>query len=184
MSDRIKPEPSRVIIADPPWFFDDQLPGKKRGSAKHYKCMTVDEIKAFRLPPVAPDAILLLWRVAAMVEEAYAVCRAWGFTPKSELIWIKTTVSGGLAFGMGRHVRACHEVCIIAQRGKNIRRDASIRSVFHAPVREHSRKPDEFFALIERLYPGPYNEMFARRQRDGWRCSGLEMEQPVEDANG
>lgn len=179
-----RPEPARVVTADPPWGFDDPLPGKKRGAAKHYKTMTVEEIKAFRLPPLAKDSVLLLWRVAAMVEEAYAVCRAWQFVPKSELIWVKTTQlddPAHLAFGMGRHTRNCHEVCIIAQRGKNIRRpeSKSVRSVFYAPVQEHSRKPERFFDIVERLYPGPYQEMFARRQRPNWRCSGLELDLPV-----
>jgi N6-adenosine-specific RNA methylase IME4 len=170
--------PFRTICADPPWRFSDKLPGKGRGAAKHYKTMTLDEVKAY-LPglhlPVADDALLFLWRVSAMAEEAYEVVRAWGFEPKAELVWVKTEQSGVRHFGMGRYVRNGHETCIIARRGRPVIRDKSVRSVFDAPIGPHSAKPDKFFELVERLSEGPRLELFARRPRIGWTVMGDEL---------
>jgi N6-adenosine-specific RNA methylase IME4 len=170
-----------VIVADPPWKFGDSLPGPKRGASKFYGCLTLPEIKAFPRPPVAKDALLFLWRVAAMPEEALEVCRAWGFTPKSEIVWIKTTATGRRAFGMGRYTRQCHETCIIATRGRGLTliRDHSIRSVFDAPVARHSEKPDEFYALVGKMTDGKRAELFARRVRPGFTPFGDQVESEV-----
>lgn len=200
------------IVADPPWSFGDKLPGETRGAARNYKVMTVADVcglarsdeYAVRVGEDAPrgassvamcgkrfkiadDAILFLWRVASQVEEAYRVVRAWGFVPKSEIVWLKTThmvtedlqtfVTHKLAFGMGRYVRNCHEVCIIAARGKgaSIIQSHSERSVFYAERETHSQKPGAFFQLVERLAPGPRLELFARKPRAGWTCVGNEI---------
>lgn len=164
--------PARVLLADPPWKFGDALPGKKRGAASHYACLTPSEIARFPLPPLADDAVLFLWRVASMVEEALFVARAWGFTPKSELVWVKT-LKGRPRLGMGRYVRNAHEVAIIATRGKPPERlSKSEPSVVFAPRAEHSRKPDASYQLIERLYAGPRVELFATQERAGWDCFG------------
>jgi N6-adenosine-specific RNA methylase IME4 len=176
-----KPEPFRVVVADPPWRFGDKLPGKKRGASKHYACLTEQEIARFPLPPIADDALLFLWRVASMQEEALRVMRVWGFTPKSEIVWVKTT-SGArdarptLAMGMGRYVRNAHEVCLIGRRGRASVVDKSVKSVFFAPRTLHSEKPGAFFDIVERLSKGPYVELFARQQRLGWTCFGNEAE--------
>jgi len=176
-------EPFRVVLADPAWAFGDSLPGPGRGAVKHYGCMTAREICRMPLPPIASNALLLLWRVAAMQQEALDVCRMWGFTPKSEIVWRKLTAPGKTKgsgnkphFGMGRYVRASHEVCIVAVRGRVKVADASIRSVFEAHVLEHSRKPDEIYSIAERLVPGgPYVELFARRRREGWTSIGDQL---------
>jgi len=171
-------EPFRVVVADPPWSFSDKLPGKKRGAASHYSTMSLDDIRRLSLPPIAADAVLFLWRVSSQVEEAYSVVRAWGFKPKSEVVWVKTTKAGDAnkpAFGMGRSVRASHESCVIATRGRPVRLSASVRSVFHAPRLTHSEKPAAFFDLVERLYAGPYLELFARRERPNWECVGGDL---------
>lgn len=165
-------KPARVLLADPPWRFGDSLPGKKRGAEKHYPCLSVSEIARFALPPLADDAVLFLWRVSAMVEEALFVARAWGFMPKSELVWVKTK-NGRPRLGMGRYVRNSHEVAIIATKGRPPERlSKSEPSVVFAPRAEHSRKPDASYALIERLYAGPRVELFATREREGWECFG------------
>lgn len=165
------------IVADPPWQFGDKLPGPKRGAEKHYECMSVSEICALKLPAIADDAILFLWRVASMAEESYAVVRAWGFAPKSEIVWYKVAVSGKPQMGMGRTVRNCHETCIVATRGKYSKLIDSHRelSVVTAQRRAHSEKPAEFYALVERLCVGPRLELFARRHRPGWDCLGSEL---------
>jgi N6-adenosine-specific RNA methylase IME4 len=166
-----------VLLADPPWKFGDALPGKGRGAAKHYPCMTLDELCAFELPPLAADCMLLLWRVASMQREALAVIDAWGFTLKSEVVWLKTSSKQRrIHFGMGRYVRASHEVCLLAVRGRVRVADHSVRSVFAAPVQEHSRKPSHMHRIAERLVPGgPYVELFARARRANWMCLGNQV---------
>jgi N6-adenosine-specific RNA methylase IME4 len=169
-------EPARVLVADPPWRFSDKLPGKGRGAAKFYATMSAPEIGRFPLPSLADDAVLFLWRVAAMPQEALDVVRAWGFEPKTELVWDKVTRKKALPhFGMGRIVRASHETCLIATRGRPLVKSHSVRSRFDAPVGGHSEKPERFFELVEQLYDGPYHELFARSRREGWRQEGLEL---------
>ena len=169
--------PFACIAADPPWQFGDKLPGNGRGAAKHYNTVTVDELCTFVLPPVAEHAYLFLWRVSSQVEEAYRLCRAWGFAPKTEIVWVKRTSKGNRWFGMGRTLRAEHETAIIATRGRPQVLSKSIRSTFEAPVPDnrHSAKPDEFFSLVEALVPGPRLELFARQPRPGWTCIGNEL---------
>lgn len=141
---------------------------------------------------------MFFWRVSAMPQEALDVVAAWGFTAKSELVWVKTTgpvgseLGGYVAgkktkavipaatpsFGMGRYSRLGHEVCIIATRGRGLdlvkRHD--IRSVFYAPVGEHSAKPEEFFRIVEAMTEGPILELFARAERGGrYHCVGDEL---------
>ena len=172
----------RVIVSDPPWLFGDRLPGKTRGASSQYGCLSVEDIMRFFLPPRTPDGLLLLWRVASMQEEALRVVRCWGYVPKSEIVWNKLTKTGKPCFGMGRYVRAAHETCIVATRGRFKVDCRSIRSTFEAPVPVgpdgkyiHSAKPDEFFAMVERLTHGPYFEMFARKRRPGWISEGNEL---------
>ena len=166
-----------VVVADPPWPLQDKLPGKGRGAVKHYPTMKVADICALRLPPVGADALLFLWRVSSMVEEASQVARAWGFRPVSEIVWVKTAANGTPRMGMGRYVRLAHETCMIATRGKGrlAIKNHCVRSVFEAPRGAHSAKPDAFYELVERLVDGPYLELFARRERAGWTCVGDEL---------
>lgn len=172
-------EPFACVVADPPWAFSDQLSGEKRGAARNYDVMSVDDLCRIPLPPIADDAYLFLWRVSAMVEEAYRVVRAWGFKPKSEVVWNKLTKTGKPWFGMGHHVRASHETAILAVRGRPTRYNASTRSSFSAPVLRHSEKPAAFYALVEGLCPGPRVELFARAERPGWTCLGNELVTPT-----
>jgi N6-adenosine-specific RNA methylase IME4 len=185
-------EPFRTIVADPAWPFKDRLPGDGRGAAKHYQLTSMADLFLMacwdsRLlhimdQPIATDAVLFLWRVAAMQQEALDTVRVWGFKPPtSEVIWLKKTVNGGRWFGMGRTVRAEHEVCLIARRGRPETRDHSVRSTFvtehdfagiSALCERHSEKPELFYQIVERLFDGPYLELFARRQRPGWTCIG------------
>jgi N6-adenosine-specific RNA methylase IME4 len=174
-------EPFRVVVADPPWLFGDGLPGKNRGAAKNYPCMSLGEICAFEdfhRQPIADDAVLFLWRVSSMVPEAYDVVSCWLFEPKTELVWEKLTVSGKDHFGMGHYLRASHETCIVATRGRVKPLVRNVRSRFAAPVGRHSEKPEEFFKIVESLSPGPYLELFSRRARPGWTCLGNEVEEP------
>ena len=129
-------DPFSTVIADVPWSFSDSLPGPKRGADSHYHTINIEGLRNLRLPPIAPNAILFFWRVSAMPQEALDVVSAWGFTAKSELVWVKTTDAVGpeiggyvrgpkgqamlpastAAFGMGHTARMNHEVCIIDPR--------------------------------------------------------------------
>lgn len=168
--------PARVLAADPPWQFQDKLPGNGRGAAKHYPTLSVSELMRFPLPNLADPCLLALWRVASMQQEALDVIRAWGFTLKTEIVWNKKTASGKQAMGMGRLTRGAHEVCLLATRGRFVVADRGTRSVFDAPVLGHSMKPASFYHLLERLSgEGPYVELFARAGRPGWHCYGNEL---------
>lgn len=176
-------EPFRVLCADPPWKFNDAL-GLTRGAVNHYPCMSEQELWIYDLPPLAEDCVLFLWRVASMQQEALTLIRAWGFTQKSELIWLKKTKTGKRWFGMGRTVRAEHEVCLIAMRGRPAPMVHDIRSCIiedmdvdglSAVAGRHSEKPEEFYKIVEALFDGPYCELFARKQRPGWTCLGNEV---------
>lgn len=190
---------ARVVVADPPWKFGDKLPGPGRGAEKYYPTLSPAQIvQAYQLAflrDVSDNATLLLWRVASMQQEALDVLKLWGFKLKSEIVWLKRSIRGKRHFGMGRQVRMEHEVCLIATRGKGaVVQDKAVRSVldpdevtddlevfafsgvFSATAsREHSKKPEEFFDVIEQLYAGPYVELFARRVRPGWACLGDEI---------
>jgi len=182
-----------VLEADPPWSFSDALPGRsrgmKRGAASNYPCMPTAAICRLVLPPLAADCVLLLWRVAAMQQDALDVVRAWGFTLKSEIVWAKTTAATQdtgavhLAFGMGHQVRACHETCLIATRGKVKPANRSTRSVFFAPRGAHSAKPSAFYDLVERMYEGPRVRLFARDERPGWDSFGSDLGTVLEVAS-
>lgn len=162
------------IVADPPWRFGDSL--GKRGAAANYRTLPLHKIKfhpEYRPLVVAPtNAVLLLWRMSAMQREAFELMESWGFTLHSELVWEKSTVHNKDHFGMGNIVRGAHETCLIGVRGKVRAKHRSQRSRFRAPVGEHSGKPERFFEIVEGLFPGPYLELFARRQRPGWTCLG------------
>ena len=175
----IKTRPFQIVACDPPWRFGDTLPGPGRGAAKHYETLTVDQLKAFALPPIGGDALLFLWRVAAMQQEALDVIKAWGFTQKSEIVWVKKTVTGQRHMGMGRYVRFEHETCLIATRGRGIDliRNHAIRSTFEAPMGPHSEKPDRFYEIVRELTTGRRCEMFARRRRAGFVSFGDQVEE-------
>lgn len=164
--------PYVTLVADPPWAFDDQLPGAGRGAESNYRVLSLADIKNFSLPEMANDSRLFLWRVASMQQEALDVMKAWGYTLKAEIVWQKLTATGKPWFGMGRTVRNSHETCLIGVRGRPPVLSRSVRSTFSAPYTYHSAKPDAFYSLVEQLSPGPYVELFARRTRENWTTLG------------
>lgn len=167
-----------VLVADPAWKFRDKLPGPGRGAAKHYTCMRTMDICAMPLPMPRdwPNAVLFLWCVESMPQDALDVVRAWGFTAKTALVWEKLTPNGKAHFGMGRILRASHERCIVATRGTCPPAVRNVRSRFAAPAGRHSAKPEAFYAIVEALYPDAVKyEVFARARRPGWLQTGLEL---------
>jgi N6-adenosine-specific RNA methylase IME4 len=161
-----------IILADPPWRFEvySRDTGLERSADAHYPTLTLNEIKALTIP-AADDAVLFLWATVPMLLQAQEVLKAWGFRYVSNIAWIKDSI------GTGFWVRNQHELLHIGKRGTipaPRRRDVP-PSVIIAPRREHSRKPDEVYQLIERMYPElPKLELFARGCREGWSAWGNE----------
>jgi N6-adenosine-specific RNA methylase IME4 len=165
-----------VVVVDPPWAFDDSL--GPRGAEANYACLPYADLLHYQLPPMAADSVLFLWRVASMQQEALTLVEEWGYTLKTELVWLKRTTHGKQHFGMGRIVRASHETCLIATKGRPPVLSHSVRSTFEAETGRHSEKPDTFYRLVEMLYAGPYVDVFARKHREGWTCIGDELVPP------
>jgi N6-adenosine-specific RNA methylase IME4 len=172
-----------VIYIDPPWPFEtysDQ--GRQRSPDRHYGTMTLDEIKALPITRLtAPDCAVLMWVTWPHMPSWMPVLDAWDVTYSGlGFDWIKTTANGdGLHWGTGYNTRQNPEPCILARIGNPRRLNADVHSVIMAPVGAHSEKPEEVARRIERLFPGPYVELFARRPRDGWRTWGNELPAPT-----
>ncbi|MBJ6647135.1 MULTISPECIES: MT-A70 family methyltransferase [unclassified Streptomyces] len=150
------PRKFRTILADPPW--DIQQKGG-RGAERHYPLMTLERIKAMPVAELAEDdAHLWLWVTNATLREGYDVAESWGFTVRSPLTWIK------FRLGLGVYLRNATEHLLFATRGKAPVMFRAQPTWITAPVQDHSHKPEEQYPLIERLSPGPYLELFARRR--------------------
>jgi N6-adenosine-specific RNA methylase IME4 len=184
-----RPNHYRVIYADPPWTFATySRKGKGRSAEAHYDCMSLAEIKALPVAEwAADDCVLLMWTTDPLLEKAFDVIRAWGFTYKTVgFYWVKLNkFSPQLVYdkrsfftGLGFWTRANPEPCLLATRGSPHRRRADVPKLIVSPRREHSRKPDEVYERIEALCEGPYLEMFARSARPGWFPWGLEASSP------
>lgn len=157
-----------TILADPPW--DIQQKGSL-GAGRHYPLMAIDAIKGLRVDRLAADnSHCWLWVTNATVHAGKEVLDAWGFTYRSILTWIKPR------FGLGQYLRTQTEHILLGTRGRAPMQFRGQGSWFYAPVQEHSRRPDEIFAIIERCSPGPYLELFARRKRPGWHAWGNEID--------
>lgn len=175
-----------VILADPPWRFvtwDKNIGHNGRSPDKHYRTMTTDDICRMSVP-AAQDSVLFMWACWPLLPDALQVISAWGFEYKTiAWVWAKLNKNSmGLFTGLGYYTRANTEPCLLATRGKIARPEArDVQAVIMSPIREHSRKPDEQYPKIERLYPyGPYLEMFARRPHEGWDVWGNEVVSDVE----
>jgi N6-adenosine-specific RNA methylase IME4 len=168
-----------VILADPPWHFETYSElGGERSAGRHYATDTGGDM--FSLPVevlAAPDCALLLWATWPNLAQALALIEAWGFTYKTlGFDWMKLNRSGeGLFMGAGYFSRSNSEPCLLATRGAPKRIDAGVLSAVLAPVGEHSVKPDCVQERIERLFAGPYLELYARRVRPGWTAWGNEI---------
>ena len=165
----------KVIVADPPWPYVDRLPGPGRGAGKHYRLMTVQEIRDLPVGEVAAaSAHLYLWTTNGFMAEAHEICRAWGFELKSIITWVKVTKDGRPHIGMGRTFRNVTEHCLFGVRGRAPVLRNNVPNVLFAPRTRHSEKPDSFYDTVENMSAGPFLEMFARRGRDGWSSWGDE----------
>lgn len=157
----------RTILADPPWAVH-QVGGW--GASRHYRTMTLDRITAMPVAELATDdAHLWLWVTNATLRHGYDVIEAWGFIPRSPLTWIKPRV------GLGQYLRNATEHLLFGTRGRAPVRFRAQPTWMFAPSQDHSHKPEEAYAVIERVSHGPYLELFARRSQPGWHTWGNEI---------
>jgi N6-adenosine-specific RNA methylase IME4 len=171
-----------TILADPPWRFSNRTgkmaPEHRRLS--RYGTLTLEEISALPVAEAAEArAHLYLWVPNALILEGLDVMRRWGFTYKTNLVWHKVRKDGGPdGRGVGFYFRNVTELVLFGVRGSMRTLAPGRRQVnfLKTQKREHSRKPDEFYEIIERCSPGPYLEMFARSARPGWASWGNEVE--------
>jgi N6-adenosine-specific RNA methylase IME4 len=177
--DFVGPARFATVLADPPWQFVNRTgkiaPEHRRLS--RYGTMKLEEILALPVGDIMrPTAHLYLWVPNALLPDGLAVMKAWGFTYKSNLVWHKVRKDGGSdGRGVGFYFRNVTELVLFGVRGKDARTLAPARrqvNLLATRKREHSRKPDEQYELIEACSPGPYFELFARGKRKQWTAWG------------
>ena len=173
-----------TILADPPWQFQNRTgkvaPEHKR--LNRYPTMGLADIKAMPVNEVADErAHLYMWVPNALLPDGLAVMESWGFKYKSNIIWYKIRKDGGPdRRGVGFYFRNVTEVLLFGVRGKNIRTLAPGRSqenIISSRKREHSRKPDEQYKIIEACSWGPRLELFSRGTMEGWDCWGNQADE-------
>jgi N6-adenosine-specific RNA methylase IME4 len=165
-----------VIAIDPPWAYEEKggfsseqhdQDGNRGGV--DYPTMTVEQIKNIVLP-ITDEGVVFLWTTHAFLKDAFDILLAWGLNYKATIVWDKEIM------GMGRTIRFQCEFCLLAFKGKPIFEGSSERDIIRAKRREHSRKPDEFYELVERTTVGRKLEYFSREQRNGWAIYGNDTE--------
>lgn len=174
----------QTILLDPPWPYD-----RKHGQGvanKQYDLMTWRDLHALRpfLHAVAaPDCAILLWTTAPLLMEITDCVRMWGFRYITKAFcWVKTQRDGTIFFGIGSYTASNTEDVWLLSNGTPKRQTADVSQVVPtadgvvAPMGRHSKKPEDVQDRIERLFPGPYLEVFARRRRPGWACIGNELD--------
>jgi N6-adenosine-specific RNA methylase IME4 len=178
-------KPFQTVLADPPWRFQNRTgkvaPEHKRLS--RYDTMTWKDIAALPVADLtAKEAHCYLWVPNALLDEGLKVLEAWGFTYKSNLVWYKTRKDGGPdGRGVGFYFRNVTELILFGVKGRmrTLPPGRSQVNLLATRKREHSRKPDEIFPLIESCSPGPFLELFARYPQPGWTVWGDEASADV-----
>lgn len=181
----------RVILADPPWSYRAFKPGTKTQHphngegdrrrrlvrapvAVRYDVLAPDDLHALPVAAMAEkNAALFMWATMPCLPEALALIEAWGFTYRTvAFTWVKTTRAGGYIKGLGHYTMPNAELCLLGIHGSMRRKAADVSQLIGTARREHSRKPDEQYERIMRLFDGPYLELFARQQWPGWDVWG------------
>jgi N6-adenosine-specific RNA methylase IME4 len=173
-----------TILADPPWQFQNRT-GKvapEHRRLNRYGTMTLDEIQSLPVQEIAaPTAHLYLWVPNALLPVGLEVMKSWGFRYKSNLVWYKIRKDGGSdGRGVGFYFRNVTELILFGVRGPSARTLQPGRrqvNLFASRKREHSRKPDQLYGIIEACSPGPYIELFARGTRPGWVTWGNQADE-------
>lgn len=196
----LEPRSYGTITVDPPWRFESYSGGTvpQRAKDQHYDTMTPQELAALPVSQLAgPNCALLMWGISSHLPHMMWLAKKWGFTFSSKAFcWAKTRPDANdelwdriekgdwpriqedrfWHFGLGHTTRKNTEDCWLFKRGRPKRISGGVRELIVSPLREHSRKPDEFYDRAERLYPGPYVDLFSRTPRKGWSAWGNETE--------
>ena len=163
-----------IILADPPW--PSVSTGPRGNASDNYSLMTLAAI--CRVPvPAAEDCALFLWARSPALPEAFTVMTAWAFRYVTvAFVWEKVSSRGAPRWGIGLYTRPSTELCLLGLRGKMEVKAHDVGQVIRARRGQHSRKPDQQYDLIERLFGDlPRIELFARREIVGWDCWGLQV---------
>jgi len=161
--------PFRVLAIDPPWTYANRVTDVTHRAANPFPDMTSEEIASLPVATLTTkDAIVWLWTTNAHMREAFVIADAWGFQCKTILTWAKDRM------GMGDWLRGQTEHCLMLIRGKPTVTLTNQTTLISGPLREHSRKPDGFYRLVESLCPGSKLELFSRENRPGWQTAGAE----------
>lgn len=166
-----------VIAIDPPWaynekggFSSDDYDAQNNRGAVDYPTMTVEQIKNIDIPS-ADDAVMFLWTTHAFLKDSFDILKHWGFDYKATVVWDKVKM------GMGRNIRMQVEFCLLGVKGKPIIQGSSERDIITEPRREHSRKPEAFYEMVERMCIGNKLDYFSRQDRKNWEHYGAEQGQ-------
>jgi N6-adenosine-specific RNA methylase IME4 len=171
-----------TILIDPPWRFQNRT-GKiapEHRRLRRYATLSLDELKKLPVGELADSrSHLYLWTPNALLPDAIELLQAWGFTYKTNIVWYKVRKDGGPdRRGVGFYYRNVTEMILLGVRGK-LRTLSAARSQENMIIqrkREHSRKPQEQYELIQRCSPGPFLEVFARQSVPGWDVWGDEVD--------
>lgn len=158
-----------VIYADPPWHYANQ--GTRAATGNHYHGMSQDQLAALPVEALAAeDCFLHLWTANGFLNDALDLMRHWGFTYKSNFVWIKPQM------GLGNYWRLSHEILLLGRRGRPVWRARDLMSWQQRARTAHSAKPEVFRTAIERASAGPYLELFGRRTAPGWTVWGNQID--------
>ncbi len=175
----------RTIVADPPWEYGksrgfswrEGRPSGERGPMLAYPTMTTEHIAVLPVADLAAnDAHLYLWTTQRYLWAARDIVQAWGFKPSTLLVWCKPPTG----FALGGTFGKSSEFVVFARRGKLPAKTRTNRDWWEWSRSEHSAKPEAFLDIVESVSPGPYLELFARRNRLGWDTWGNESLEHVE----
>ncbi|WP_338773024.1 MT-A70 family methyltransferase [Nocardia vulneris] len=158
----------KTLLIDPPWPINQR---GDWGAEQHYPLMSMARIKAMPIAELAEDdSHLWLWVTNSTLRAGYDIMEGWGFTPRSPLTWIKPRL------GLGQYLRNMTEHLLFGTRGKVTINFRGQPTWTFAVQQDHSHKPEEMYAIIERISSGPYLELFARRRQPGWDAWGNEVD--------
>lgn len=158
-----------VVVIDPPWNYGREYDPDSSRVANPYPEMTQDELLALQ-PPFADDCVLFLWTTHQFIWDAKVLMDRWGFNYKATIVWDKERL------GMGRYFRMQCEFALVGIKGKPAWENTKWRDIIKEPRREHSRKPESFYEMVESITVGRRLDFFSRETRNGWKVFGNDTE--------
>jgi len=168
----------KCILADPPWEYDNKNTSgsNSSGACQQYSTMSLDDIKNMSVPEISMDnSCLFLWCTTPLLPYGFDVMKSWGFEYKTTIYWRKI-----MSLGMGYWFRGQVEVCLFGIKGKMKPFRCQRPNFIQSKVREHSRKPDDLYYIIESIGLNPKIELFARRKRKGWDVWGNDIKEFIQ----